>query len=105
MTEKVNPWLGLRSYEEGEYIYGRDKEAKELAFNIINGFLTIVYGKSGIGKSSILKAGVFPQLRNEDFYPIYIRLNHDSKESYYCQIEKLITEKQENKVAKIITTS
>ena len=57
-----NPWHGLKSYEEEESLYGRDQEANDIANIIINGFSSIIYGKSGIGKTSLLKAGVFPIL-------------------------------------------
>lgn len=95
MISNHNPWLGLKSYEENNRIYGRDKETEELSNIIISSFHSIVYGKSGIGKTSLLKAGVFPVLRYEDFFPIYIRLEHDSAQddgikSYLEQIENAI---------------
>lgn len=87
-----NPWHGLKSYEEEENLYGRDQEANDIANIIINGFSSIIYGKSGIGKTSLLKAGVFPILKYEDFYPIYIRLEHNNivgnlYEDYLIQID------------------
>src|SRR5262249_40499718 len=42
--------------------------------------LSVLFGKSGTGKSSLLKAGVFPNLREKGFVPIYIRLRHDERE-------------------------
>lgn len=95
MISNHNPWLGLKSYEENNRIYGRDKETEELSNIIISSFHSIVYGKSGIGKTSLLKAGVFPVLRYEDFFPIYIRLEHDSAQgngikSYLEQIDNAI---------------
>lgn len=92
----VNPWLGLKSYDEEDKLFGRKKETDDVANMIINGFNSIIYGKSGIGKTSLLKAGVFPLLRYEDFYPIYIRLEHDitdgnSYDYYLAQIESAIT--------------
>lgn len=87
-----NPWHGLKSYEEEEKLYGRDQEANDIANIIINGFSSIIYGKSGIGKTSLLKAGVFPILKYEDFFPIYIRLQHNNAvsnlyEDYLIQID------------------
>lgn len=89
----TNPWLGLKSYEENDQLYGRQKESDELANIVINSFHTIIYGKSGIGKTSLLRAGVFPTLRYEDFMPIYIRLEHkeNAEEDYYLrQIEEFV---------------
>jgi hypothetical protein len=37
--------------------------------------LTVLFGRSGLGKTSLLNAGVFPVLRQEGFVPVYIRLD------------------------------
>lgn len=87
-----NPWLGLGTYHEGQRLYGRDKETAALTGIIINHTASVVYGKSGIGKSSLLRAGVFPQLRSNGFVPIYIRLAHNTEISYVQQIENAISE-------------
>lgn len=87
-----NPWLGLGSYSEGQHLYGRDKEISELTGIICNHAASVIYGKSGIGKSSILRAGVFPQLRSKGFVPIYLRLVHNTDVSYVQQIESAIRE-------------
>ena len=39
--------------------------------------LTVLFGQSGLGKTSLLRAGLFPRLRREDMMPIAIRLDHD----------------------------
>lgn len=72
-----NPWIGLSSYQEGSKIYGRDEEICELSSRIQYNNQTVVYGRSGIGKSSIINAGVFPRLREENILPISIRLKHN----------------------------
>ena len=59
----TNPWIGLKSYQEGETLYGRGKDVLALSQCIINNTQTVVYGKSGIGKSSVLEAGIFPIVR------------------------------------------
>lgn len=89
--KKDNPWLGLRTYEEGDTIYGRLKEIQELSQDIIYNIQTTIYGKSGIGKSSILNAGVIPILRKRGFFPVKIRLEHKRAElSYVKQIIKAV---------------
>lgn len=85
-----NPWMGLDAYDEGQRLYGRDKETAELADIIVNHTAIVVYGKSGIGKSSLLRAGVFPKLRDQRFVPIYLRLAHNTDVSYVKQIENAI---------------
>lgn len=91
-----NPWKGLNFYEEGEILYGRDEEIQSLSLHILSNTQTVVYGKSGIGKSSIIYAGVFPIAREQGFCPIPIRLSHESEQSYIEQIRNAFT-KQEAK--------
>ena len=87
-----NPWLGLGSYSEGQKLFGRDREIEALTEIILNHPAIVLYGKSGIGKSSLLKAGVFPQLRQNAMVPVYIRLVHNTEASYARQIENAIRE-------------
>lgn len=85
-SELKNPWHGLKSYHEGQKIYGRDKEIIDLSQKILYNTQTVIYGKSGIGKSSILNAGVFPILRRNNYFPVSVRLVHDGKVNYSNQI-------------------
>lgn len=82
-----NPWKGLNFYKEGEILYGRDEEIQSLALYVTNNTQTVLYGKSGIGKSSIVNAGVFPIARQEGLFPVPIRLKHDNETAYIEQIK------------------
>lgn len=100
--EKYNPWLGLKTYEEGQTLYGRTDDINILSQSILFNIQTVIYGKSGIGKSSILKAGIFPILRLKNFFPVYIRLDHNQPERNYnsqiweCVIDSLSHLQKEN---------
>ncbi|MEY2562404.1 MAG: hypothetical protein QOH88_597 [Verrucomicrobiota bacterium] len=73
-----HPWPGLISFTEADhsFFFGREREVAELARVIRQESVTVFFGKSGLGKSSILRAGVSPLLRDSEFVPIYVRLNH-----------------------------
>ena len=88
----TNPWLGLISYEfEDSYkFFGRYDESDQLSKAITNNPVTVIYGSSGSGKTSIIKAGIFPKLLQEYYMPVYIRLLHDSEVSYAAQILRSI---------------
>lgn len=82
-----NPWLGLQTYVEGDALYGRDEDIRKLSQYIFADKETVLFGKSGIGKSSVLNAGVIPMARMKEFTPVIIRLVHDNDaESYITQI-------------------
>lgn len=89
-NKRKNPWLGLESYREGEVLYGRDDDIRDLTQNVINDTDTLLYGKSGIGKSSILNAGVIPAARRHGFFPVLIRFSHKENESYLYQVSDAI---------------
>ncbi|MFR1237027.1 MAG: hypothetical protein ACLSC9_12010 [Barnesiella sp.] len=93
--ENENPWLGLKTYKEGQILYGRSEEIRLLSQNIITNVQTIIYGKSGIGKSSILNAGVFPIARHANLFPVDIRLVHNDI-PYIAQIKKRVIECLDN---------
>lgn len=77
-VDRAHPWPGLISFTEADhaFFFGREREVAELARMIRQETATLFFGKSGLGKSSILRAGVSPLLRASEFVPIYIRLNH-----------------------------
>src|SRR6516162_8172117 len=72
-----NPWPGLMPLTEATqaFFHGRDAEAAELLRRVRRERLTILFGQSGLGKTSLLCAGLFPRLRTADFLPVYIRLD------------------------------
>ena len=73
-----NPWLGLFSYSEETraYFHGRDEETAELARRVQRKLLTVLFGQSGLGKTSLLRAGIVPRLRDEGYCPVYVRVDY-----------------------------
>jgi WD40 repeat protein len=72
------PWPGLSSFQENDraFFRGREAEVEELHRLVQREGLTIFFGHSGLGKTSLLQAGLFPRLREEGALPVYIRLDH-----------------------------
>ena len=72
-----NPWPGLAPYTEQQrdLFFGRGAEIEELLRLIERETLTILFGRSGSGKSSLLHAGVIPRLRTGMYFPVLLRLN------------------------------
>lgn len=59
--------------------FGRHAEAIALRDQIIAVRLVVVYARSGVGKSSLLNAGVAERLRGEGFFPFVCRVNSRDK--------------------------
>ena len=68
------PYVGLRPFrvEDNDRFFGRAKESHEVAALWRANKLTVLYGPSGVGKTSLLQAGVIPLLDPErtDLLPI-----------------------------------
>ena len=86
-----NPWRGLASYEEpkndgNDYDFcGRDEETLDVVRLIESNLFVTLYGSSGIGKTSLLRAGVIPILRRKDYFPLYVRLSQEPQEISYAE--------------------
>ena len=62
-----SPYKGLVPFEDSEVdallFFGRERESGIIAANLLASRLTVLYGPSGVGKSSVLRAGVAHRLR------------------------------------------
>jgi WD40 repeat protein len=74
-----SPYKGLASFEDSELdallFFGREREIAAVASNVLASRLTVLYGPSGVGKSSLLGAGVARRLRELSGAPVVV---HDS---------------------------
>lgn len=54
----LDPFVGFRPFErrEADFFFGREKDATRLANMLISSNLSVMYGDSGVGKSSLLNA-------------------------------------------------
>ena len=99
IDDSLNPWAGLASYEDPETaerklkFCGRGDDSYDLARLIMGNIFVTLYGKSGIGKTSLLNAGVFPELREEQYSPVSIRLgirDEDHPQSYQTMMVEAV---------------
>lgn len=60
-------YIGLEPYseEQADNFLGRETEVTRLTNSIKASRLTVIYGEAKVGKSSLLRAGVMPQLKKE----------------------------------------
>ncbi len=67
LNKQNNPYQGLESFdtEDASLFYGREALVDDLSRFIKENSFTAVLGASGIGKSSLVKAGLIPALRDE----------------------------------------
>ncbi len=93
ILDAEHPWPGLAAFQERDaaFFFGRDRDIEALHRLVRRERLTVLFGASGLGKSSLLQAGLFPGLREENVLPIRIRLDFsDSAASLLDQIKQAI---------------
>ncbi len=70
---------GARSFQDDDVdrklFRGRDREKESLLHLVLAEDLVVVYAKSGMGKTSLLNAGLMEPLREEGYLPMSVRLN------------------------------
>jgi WD40 repeat protein len=63
----ASPYKGLSPFEDSErdvrFFFGRERERELIEANLMASRLTVLYGETGVGKSSVLRAGVAHHLR------------------------------------------
>lgn len=70
-----NPWKAFQPYDEASAanFKGREENIQELLSIIFQYQSSVCYADSGIGKSSMINAGIKPVLRQRNFLPIDIK--------------------------------
>ena len=63
----TGPWKGLAPYDDTgldeQLFFGREREVEVACANLTASRLTVLFGATGVGKSSLLRAGVIRRLR------------------------------------------
>ena len=72
----ASPYKGLAPFGESELdaqlFFGRERDREIVVANLIAARLTVLYGPSGVGKSSLLRAGVARALRELPEEPLVV---------------------------------
>jgi len=78
-ADPESPWLGLRSFgeETQSYFFGRTAELQDFFERVLHKPLTVLFGQSGLGKTSLVQAGLIPKLREAGLLPVPIRLRYE----------------------------
>ncbi|MCA0236308.1 MAG: hypothetical protein LCH81_07980 [Bacteroidetes bacterium] len=66
---------GLKPFERSQsaVFHGRQDDIQRLSNLILRERLVVLFAKSGIGKTSLLQAGVAPEIERQDYTPVFLR--------------------------------
>jgi hypothetical protein len=93
-TEFLRRYPGTRPFKDNEaervIFTGREAEIAELVRSVISNRLFVLYSKSGIGKTSLLNAGLFPELRARGYAPLSVRFEPANSADAPAIVAKLV---------------
>jgi hypothetical protein len=78
-----NPYLFLQSFgfTDRARFFGRDHEVAEIFERVTYRAITFLSGNSGVGKTSLLKAGLTPALLKQKHLPLMVSVNNEPLEA------------------------
>lgn len=88
MTQKITRYPGIKPFtvEYKDLFFGRDPDIERFGRLVQVEKLTVLYGKSGLGKSSLLNAGILPRLKQA--LPIFVRFYSFSEANQQLPLDR-----------------
>ncbi|MCO6489439.1 MAG: ATP-binding protein [Phaeodactylibacter sp.] len=93
-----SPFKFLDAYgkEDKDIFFGRDDEVEQLYELVFQSNLTLVYGQSGTGKTSLVQCGLANRFAQSDWFNVYIRRNEDINQSMLAILQNYQVKKPES---------
>jgi hypothetical protein len=93
---------GAQPFSDDEFsrklFFGRDQAATALTDQILANRMVVVYAKSGLGKTSLLNAGVAPRLRDDRYLPLFVRVNDVEQGPFASVLDGIRSEAERQRV-------
>jgi WD40 repeat protein len=93
-TPPTSPYKGLNAFDDSELdallFFGRERETEIVVANLIASRLTVLYGPSGVGKSSLLRAAVARSLRELPEAPLVVVFSRWSEDPAAALAESVL---------------
>jgi tetratricopeptide (TPR) repeat protein len=95
--EKKSPFKFLDAYnkEDRDTFFGREEEIEKLYEMAFQSNLTLVYGQSGTGKTSLIQCGLANRFNDTHWFDLYIRRNEDINASILRTLKQYKVVQQE----------
>ena len=92
--EPTRPYKFLDYYTENDQglFFGREEEIENICSRILARRSFLLYGRSGVGKSSILRAGVIPRLQDQGHRTCIIRSFTDPLQHMRRMVRRIVTD-------------
>ncbi len=94
----TSPFKFLDAYtkEDKDVFFGREEEVEALYEMAFQSNLTLVYGQSGTGKTSLIKCGLANRFSSTNWFDTYIRRNENINDSLIHTLQQYETTRKES---------
>ena len=93
---------GAQPFSDNEFsrklFFGRAQASTALTDQILANRMVVVYAKSGLGKTSLLNAGVAPRLRDDRYLPLFVRVNDVERGPFASVLDGIRSEAERQRV-------
>lgn len=102
----LHRYPGFRPFQDNDVdrklFFGRKNDKASILDKILAERLVVLYAKSGMGKTSLLNAGVLKSLREKEYIPLVVRLHEPEKNFWQSFYESVEEEIEKNKKLRTI---
>ena len=93
---------GAQPFFDNEFsrklFFGRDQASTALTDQILANRMVVVYAKSGLGKTSLLNAGVAPRLRDDRYLPLFVRVSDVERGPFASVLDGIRSEAERQRI-------
>jgi formylglycine-generating enzyme required for sulfatase activity len=93
--ERPYKFLDYLEAADQPIFFGREQEVNHLVQRIMAHKLTVLFGQSGVGKTSLIKAGVTPRLEEEGYTYLYLRVLREPAASIKSSLSPVLSRSPE----------
>jgi hypothetical protein len=79
-------FLDYYNIDDADLFFGREKETRILIADVLVNRLVVLFAPTGTGKTSLIHAGVRPQLEKQGYTTFFVRVHEDPVESARAEL-------------------
>jgi uncharacterized protein YjbI with pentapeptide repeats len=101
----INPYPGTAPFQDRKedrlIFFGREQETGRLKALVLSEQLVLLFARSGLGKTSLINAGLLQELRESGFFPVVARVSHSLEEGPIISVLDSFKEEAQKQAVRI----
>ena len=93
--ESLYKYLDHYDVADTKFFFGRESDIERLVRTVVSHRLVLLTGPSGIGKTSLLKAGVMPKLAGYNYDTVYVQVKADPAAEIISAVQQVVADRSD----------